>query len=234
MYFKNRAEAGRILADRLGAYSKTNSVVIALSPGAVIVGAQIAMRLHSTMMMLLTENITLPGENIPLAAITADNTFTYNNKFSTGEIEDMESEYLNFISGQRLEKLHNLHSLLGHGGEINRHLLQHHVVILVSDGLASGFSLDVAADYLKPVKTKRLIAATPVASISAVDKMHLVADELVCLSVIENYIDTDHYYDDNTVPPTEDLFKVVLTTPVHWDQHVPDVKKSDEKTRHFL
>lgn len=208
-----------MLAVKLDQYKYSNTAVVALTPGAVIVGAQLAMQLHATLMMLLTENITIPGENTPLASITSDNTFTYNNKFSTGEIEEFRSEFINFIESDRLTKLHHLHHLLGHGGEIHRELLRNHVVILVSDGLSTGLSLDVAADYLKPVKTKRLIAATPLASVSAVDKMHLVADELVCLSVVENYMDTDHYYDDNTIPSNENLLKVIMTMPVHWTQH---------------
>lgn len=219
MYFKNRAEAGQVLVEKLEKYQNVNCAVVALTPGAVIIGAQIAIRLHAMLMMLLTENITLPGENTPLAAITPDDTFTYNNKFSTGEIEELHDEFLGFIESQRLEKLHHMHSLLGHGGEIHRELLARRTVILVSDGLSSGFSLDVASDYLKPVKIDKLVIATPIASIPAVDKMHLVGDEIVCLSVIENYLDTDHYYDDNTIPPMDDLIKVITTMPVHWDQH---------------
>ena len=227
MYFKSRAEAGRLLADKLEQYKQSNTAVVALSSGAVIVGAQIAMRLHSALAMLMTENITLPGENEPLAAITSDNTFTYNNKFSTGELEEMHAEYLGVIEGQRLEKLHKLHALLGHGGEIHRELLTRHTVILVSDGLSTGLSLDLAADYFKSIKLQKLIIVTPIASVNAVDKMHLVGDEILCLSVLDNYIETNHYYDDNTVPPMEDLIKIITTTPVHWTQSVND-------GRHFL
>ena len=219
MYFKSRAEAGRQLADKLTAYNKINSVVIALTPGAVIVGAQIAMKLHSSLMMLLTENITLPGETEPLAAVTSENTFTYNNKFSLGELAEMHDEFINIIESQRLDRLHHLHALLGHGGEIHRELLRHRTVILVSDGLSNGFSLDVAADYLKTIKLERLIIATPIASVTAVDRMHLVGDGIACLSVIANYLDTNHYYDDNTIPDTDDLIKVLMSTPVNWDQH---------------
>jgi putative phosphoribosyl transferase len=216
-----------MLAQKLAPYKQENTSIVALSPGAVIVGAQIAMQLHSALMMLLTENVVLPGENDPLATLTSNNTFTYNDKFSTGELEDMRGEYLNYIEGQRLEKLHKLHALLGHGGEMHRELLNRRVVILVSDGLNSGLSLDVAADYLKPVKIKKLIVATPIASVPAVDKMHLVGDEILCLSVLDNYIETNHYYDDNTIPPVEDLIKIITTTAVHWNQSVND-------GRHFL
>ncbi|MEI9913757.1 MAG: hypothetical protein WDN66_02015 [Candidatus Saccharibacteria bacterium] len=37
--------------------------------------------------------------------------------------------------------------------------------------------------------------ATPVASVNAVDWMHVFADEIFCLSVVEDFIDNNHYYD---------------------------------------
>ncbi len=206
-----------MLAKKLEQYKQSNTTIVALSPGAVIIGAQIAMQLHSALTMLLTENIVLPGENDALAVIASNNTFTYNDKFSTGELEEMRSEYLGVIEGQRIEKLHKLHALLGHGGEIHRELLQRRTVILVSDGLSSGLSLDLASDYLKPVRVNKLIVVTPIASIQAVDKMHLVGDEIICLSVLENYMDTNHYYDDNNIPPMDDLMKIITSMPVHWD-----------------
>jgi len=225
MYFKSRADAGRQLAAKLDQYKSVNTTIIALSAGAVIVGAQIAMRLHSSLTMLLTEDIILPGEHDPLAVLASDNTFTYNSKFSTGELEMMQSEYLSVIEGQRLAKLRKLHTLLGHGGEIHRELLRRRTVILVSDGLNSGISLDLAHDFLKPVKVQRLIVVTPIASVHAVDKMHLIGDDILCLSVKENYLETNHYYDDNTIPPVDDLIKIVSMTPVHWDRSVNDGRK---------
>ncbi len=216
MYFKNRAEAGRKLADELLEYRVKNCAVIALSPGAVLVGAQIAMRLHADLMMLLTGEITIPGEDSVLAGVTSNNTFTYNSKFSSGQIDEMHSEYLGVIEAQRLEQLHKLHVMLSDGGEIKRDLLQRRVVILVSDGLSSGFSLDIAAEFLKPVKMQRLIIATPIASVPAIDRMHLVGDEIHCLSTIQNYMETNHYYDNNSIPSIPSIQKILRNTPVNW------------------
>jgi putative phosphoribosyl transferase len=216
MYFRNRAEAGRKLAEQLAEYRVKNCAVIALSPGAVLVGAQIAMKLHTDLMMLLTGNIVLPGEDTTLAGITSNNTFTYNPKFSEGELDEMRSEYLSVIEAQRIEKLHSLHVMLSDGGEIKRDLLRRRVVILVSDGLSSGFSLDIAAEFLKPVKVSRLVIATPIASVPAIDRMHLVGDEVHCLSTIENYMDTNHYYTDNSIPSMQNILKIMRNTPVNW------------------
>lgn len=218
MYFRSRADAGRMLADKLESYKTQNVSVISLNPGGVIVGAQIAMKIHGALAMLLTKDITLPGESMPMAAVSSDNIFTYNNMFSVGQLEEMKGDYRSYIEQERMQGLHTLHSLLGADGEINRDYLQRHVIILTSDGFQNGFSIDVAADFLKPVKAKKLIVATPFATVQALDRIHLLADEIHCLDVIDNFLGTNHYYEDNTMPGTDDLLKVIKNTPIHWQR----------------
>lgn len=216
MYFRNRADAGRKLAAKLDKYGKQNLSVVALSEGGVIVGAQIAMALHANMMLMLTENIYLPGENEAIASLGSTGTFAYNNMFSPGQLEELSMEYHQYIDSKRMESMHRLNMLVGHEGEIRPEYLRHHLIILVSDGLASGFSLDIAADYLKTVANKGLIIATPIASVPAVDRMHLVGDEICCLNVVDNYVNTNHYYDDNTIPPVFDLFRLMKNITLNW------------------
>jgi putative phosphoribosyl transferase len=104
--------------------------------------------------------------------------------------------------------LHDMHRSLGAEGLIRQDLIEHKHVILVSDGLSSGFSIDLAMEFLKPVPLKSIIVAVPFASVQAVDRMHILADDIYCLNVLEDYISTDHYYDTQDVPSHE----VVLET----------------------
>lgn len=216
MYFKNRADAGRQLAERLEAYRRSNCVVLALNPGGVMVGAQIAMGLHADLFMLATEEVRIPGEPVALAAVTAEDTFTYNPELSSGELDELAMEFHGLIESERLAKLHKLHTVMGPGGEIPRDMLRRRVVILVADGLKNGFELGVAANFLKPIDIKRLVVAVPVASVPAVDAMHLYGDELCCLYTAENLFEVDHYYDENVLPEVEGLHKIMRNTPLNW------------------
>jgi putative phosphoribosyl transferase len=216
MYFSNRAEAGRLLAKLLNDYGTQNTAVVSLSTGGVLVGAQIAMKIHASLSMLLTKNIFLPGENDPLAAVSSGNNFTYNRMFSVGQLDEMIQDYHSYIEQSRMQGLHELNIVLGSDGEIDKHKLQRKVIILTSDGFQNGFSLDVAADFLKPVNVKKIVVAAPFATINALDRIHLLADEIHCLDIIDNFLGTDHYYDDNTMPKTDDLLKVIRNTPIHW------------------
>lgn len=217
MYFKSRAEAGRLLAKRLEKYKAQNIVVVALDEGSAIVAAQVAMKLHANMLLYLVKNIYLPGETQALAGLSSTGTYTTNDYFSAGQLEDLSTEYHNYIDQRRMEANHELHKLLGRDGEINKNLLRHRVVLVVSDGLNSGFSFQACAQFLKTVAVKKVVAVTPLASVPAIDKLHLLSDEICCLSVTPNYIDTNHYYDDNTLPKMDQVLKVMRNITLSWE-----------------
>lgn len=89
-------------------------------------------------------------------------------------------------------------------------------VILVADGLPDAFLIDAAADYLKPYKIHQLVIATPFATVKAVDRMHILGDQIFCLDIIDNYISTDHYYDRNEIPPHEELVRNIHLVTLKW------------------
>lgn len=217
MYFKSRVEAGQKLAEQIAVkYQGTPCAVVGLSDGGVMVGAQIALKLGCVLTMLLSDTIELPREDTAIAGISQNGAVTYNSAFSPGQIEEFMSEYHGFIEQEKLTKMHEMHRLVGKGGLIRKDLLRDHNVFLVSDGLSNGFSLDIAAEFLKPIHIKKLIVATPFASVQAVDRMHILADEIFCLSVIEDYISTDHYYDTQDVPEHEMVVKTIEQIVSHW------------------
>jgi len=217
MYFDNREQAGQLLSvELLDKYRYENCAVVALSDGAVIVGEQIAKSLHCILTLLLVENIELPGEGVNFGGVSQNGGFTYNGMFSVGEIEEYESEYHGYLEEQKREAFGKINRLLGDGGLINEDMLRDRVVILVADGLDTGSSLDVAVDFLKPIRIKRLVVATPVATIQAVDRLHVLADELHILDVKTNFMGTDHYYNQNDIPSHEATIAKINQIVLNW------------------
>jgi len=216
-YFPSRQVAGSLLADELEAkYRYEDCAVVCLSDGAVMVGAQIAMRLHCVLTMLLTAPIKLQGETDVLAEINHMGGLTYNDMYSAGELEEIQAENFSYIEQQKLDRLFEMNELLGQGGIIKKDLLRGRSIIVVSDGLTSGISLHAAAEYLKPIKIQKLIMATPFASVGAVDQMHILADEILCLNVLGDIISIDHYYEDNAVPSHEKIIQVIEDIILNW------------------
>lgn len=217
MYFENRAQAGQILASELALqYRYDNCVVVALSDGAVLVGEQIAKELHCLLTMLLIEEVEVPGENVCFGGISQEGCFSYNGMFSAGEIEEYQSEYHGYLEQEKREAFQRMNRLLGEGGLIDKDILRDHVVILVADGLDTGISLDVSADFLKSIRIKRLIIATPISTVQAVDKLHILADEIHVLDVKENFMGINHYYENNDIPSHEETIAKINQIILNW------------------
>jgi len=217
MYFESRAQAGQILAGKLvEKYRYENCAVVALSDGAVQVGEQIASALHCILTMLLIEEIPIPGENMSFGGVSQDGGFTYNGMFSAGEIEEYTGEFHGYLEEQKREAFQRLNRLLGDGGIIDADMLRDHTVILVADGLDNGAAIDVAVDFLKPIRIKKLVVATPIATVPMVDKLHIIADELQILDVKENFMGTDHYYEQNDIPSHEETIAKINQIVLNW------------------
>jgi len=217
MYFESRGHAGVLLAEQLvERYRYENCAVIALSDGAVLVGEQIASALHCILTMLLIEDIEVPGEGMSFGSVSQGGGFTYNGMFSAGEVEAYTSEFHGYLSEKKREAFQKINRLLGDGGLINEDMLRDHTIILVADGIESGASIDAAMDFLKPIRTERVVVATPVAAVQVVDRLHMTADELHILDVKENFMGIDHYYEENTVPSHEETIAKINQIILNW------------------
>ncbi|MFA5392648.1 MAG: phosphoribosyltransferase family protein [Candidatus Paceibacterota bacterium] len=217
MYFQNREQAGQLLAAKLyDQYRYENCAVVALSDGGVLVGEQIAAALHCVLTLLLIEDIQVPGEGVGFGGVSQDGNFTYNSTFSSGEIEEYMAEFHGYLEEQKREAFQKINRLIGDGGVIANELLRNRTVILVDDGLYNSVDIDVAINFLKPICIQKLVIATPIASVSAIDKLHVSADELHILDVRENFIEVDHYYTENNIPSHEETIAKINQIILNW------------------
>lgn len=217
MYFEDRAQAGSLLAAQLvDKYRYENCAVVALSDGGVLVGERIAAELHCMLMMILSEDIEIPGEGMSFGGVSQNGNFTYNSELSSGEITGYTSEFFGYLNEQKREAFQRINRLLGDGGIIDLDLLRDRVVILVNDGFGDDASIGVALDFLKPVRIQRLVVAAPVATIDAVDRLHVAADELHVLDVKTNYLGVNHYYDNNDLPSHEETIAYINEIILKW------------------
>jgi len=90
-----------MLASQLMSYRHENTVVVALSDGAVQVGLQIAAELHATLTLMLMEAIDVPGEGEQFGNLDQDGEFVYNGMFSPGQVEDYYIEFHGYLEDKK-------------------------------------------------------------------------------------------------------------------------------------
>ena len=217
MYFESRAHAGAQLASQLfERYRYENCAVVALSDGGVLVGEQIAAQLHCVLTMLLVEDIEVPGESLSFGGVSQNGNFTYNSEFSSGEITEYTNEFFGYLEEQKRQAFQRINRLLGDGGIIDHDMLRDRTIILVDDGFKDAGVIAAALDFLKPIRTNKLVIAAPVAALSAVNILHIAADELHILDVKTNYFATNHYYDENIIPSHEETIDKINKIILNW------------------
>lgn len=158
----------------------------------------------------------MPRELQPLASMSTAGTFTFNHNLSHADLEEITTEMRPLIDQQRLETFQKLNRIVSKDGEINKKLLKNHTVIIVSDGLSNGMSIDVANDFLKSIVTKRTVIATPICNIGIVDRIHLLADDFYCIDVIEDGFPLAHYYDTNELPDHDTVMATMKNIALQW------------------
>ncbi len=199
MYFKDRLEAARELSKRLSRYVDDDVIIASLSESSRGIAKTIARELRGKSTDLISKAILMPGSSSSLGAVDQAGSFTYSRNLSDGEIAEYSSEFHKYIEAEKINKTREINRETIKSKPMERRDLAGHVIVLVADGIDDTALLDSAIEYLKPVRIKRLIAAVPIASVAAIDRLHITTDEIKCLSVTENYIDTDHYYDNSRV-----------------------------------
>lgn len=210
MYYDDRLQAGRIIAQSVrNRFSSLDTVVIALSEGGVVVGSEICDQIGCALMYVLSEPIEIPGEDIHIGSVDQVGGFTPNQELSRVEAKEFTDEFHGYIDDTKRQVFSEINKSIHNSYTWDPALLNDKNIILIDDGLGDCGAVDVALNMLKPVRTKRIIIAAPVADVSTVDHLHIVADELMLLDVRSNFLGTDHYYTDNNKPSKQDAVNFV-------------------------
>jgi putative phosphoribosyl transferase len=191
--FADRAEAGRLLADRLAGMNIAEPLVLALPRGGVPVGAEIARRLGAPLDVALVRKLGAPNQPELAVGAVADGTspeivLNTNLVRAMGLSEDFIAEEaareLAAIEQRRRDYARVRHPMSPAG----------RCVIMVDDGVATGMTMQAALRSVRRQGPARLIAACPVASREAVARLGKECDAVVYLSAPRRFRSVGGFY----------------------------------------
>ncbi len=194
-YFRNRAEAGRLLAAELARLELLDPVVLALPRGGVPVAAEVARALHAPLDLLMVRKIGAPQQpELAVAAvvegehpeIVIDDETLLMTGASRAYVADEAKRQLKEIERRREVYL----------GTAVRERIAGRTVVVVDDGMATGTTVRAALKALARMKPLRRVLAVPVAPASVVAALRGEVDELVCLSQPEFFHAVGVHYAD--------------------------------------
>lgn len=178
MRFKNRTEAGRLLAQELIKYKNKEGVIYALPRGGVPLGVELAAALHMPLDLLIPRKVGHPyNPEYAIAAVGERGGFVCNEE----EIAKVDQAWFKQqVEVERQEARRRRVDYLKNREGIAS---QDKLAILVDDGIATGLTMEAAIEDVKQGKPKKVIVAVPVAPDDTVVKLRHEVDEVVTLNV---------------------------------------------------
>ncbi len=177
--FKDRRDAGRRLAGRLSLY-RHNAVVLAIPRGGVPVGYEVARALGVPLDVIVPRKLPIPSDpEAGFGAVAPDGTVVLNEHLLAYlglSVEDIEK-----IVGEVLTEVRR--RVREYRGDRPYPSLKNKNVIVVDDGLASGYTMIAAVRAIKKERPGRVIVAVPCSPRTSVDRLEKEADEVACLAV---------------------------------------------------
>lgn len=195
MAFRDRSDAGRQLAARLGAYAGSgDALVLALPRGGVPVAFEVATALAAPLDLVLVRKLGAPHQpELAVGAVVdgASPEVVLNAEVATAFASDeyiasAKAAALREIERRRITYLRGRAAVDPSGRD----------AIVVDDGMATGATALVAVHALKRRGAQRVIVATPVAPPDAVARLAAEADRVVCLAQPEWFSGISAFYRD--------------------------------------
>ena len=208
MLFKDREEAGRILANALLHYAdRPDTLILGLARGGMPVAFEVARILKAQLDTLIVRKLGVPGQEELAMGATAAGGVTVINQ-SIMEQLNISAQALRAVIAKETEELNRREQAYRQGRPPPD--VSGRTVIVVDDGLATGTTMRAAIDALRKQDAARLVVAVPVGSRQACDDLRSEVDEIVCTQIPERFYSVGNWY-QNFSPTTAEEVRYLLS-----------------------
>jgi putative phosphoribosyl transferase len=191
--FRDRRDAGRQLAIRLDRYAGLQPVVVALPRGGVPVAAEVADRLRAPLDVIVVRKLGVPWQPELAFGAVAEGRVCVVNKALVQEAGIRPEDVDATIAREHAEVERRVRAYRGERSAVP---VDRRVVILVDDGLATGYTARAAIEQMRRRGAERVVLAVPVAPEGGAATMRRVADEFVALQTPPWFLSIGEHYED--------------------------------------
>jgi putative phosphoribosyl transferase len=211
MRFKNRKEAGQLLARRLENYANRQDVIVlGLPRGGVPVASEVARELKAPLDVFVLRKLGAPGhEELAFGAIASGGARVVDREI-TGALGISESEIERIAASERNELMRR--ELAYRGGRFPLNI-KGLTVIVVDDGIATGSSMRVGIKALRQLNPAKIVIGVPVAPLATAQRLKREVDEFACVKVPESFHAIGQFYEDFAQVSDREVIELLKSAP---------------------
>ena len=192
--FRNRAEAGRVLGERVAAeLGRREAIVLGLPRGGVPVARGVARALGAPLDVFLVRKLGYPGQpELAMGAIASGGVRVLNEQL-VAQLR-LDDELIDRVADKEEQEL--VRREHAYRGDRPQPDLDGKTVVLVDDGLATGATMRAAVEAVRRAGPERVCVAVPTAPPHALRELQGAVDELVWLLAPEPFHAVGLWYED--------------------------------------
>ena len=186
--FKDRIEAGMLLAAKLRKYKNDRGIVLAVPRGGVPVAYAVAKELEFPIDIVLTKKIGHPmNKEYAIGAASLSDYFIIPH-------EKVSEAYIHRELKAIRSRLNEMYK--SYMGDTEPEKLEGKTVIVIDDGIATGNTILGTVHMLRKSMPAKIIIGVPVASQSAVRMLSKEVDEVITVLIPEEFYGVGAFYED--------------------------------------
>jgi putative phosphoribosyl transferase len=209
--FHDRADAGRLLAEKLRHYADRDDVLIlGMARGGVPVAFEVAKSLRAPLDVFIVRKLGVPGhEELAMGAIASGGVRVLNDVVIRSTA--IQNEVIDRVTvRERIELERRELAYRGHQGTP---AVAGKTVILVDDGIATGSTMLAAVAALKQQKPARIVAGAPAAPMDCCDELRQMVDEFVVIARPDPFYSVGHSYEVFGQTTDEEVQDLLISSP---------------------
>ncbi len=191
--FRNRTEAGQMLASMLAIYARADVTILALPRGGVPVAFEVAKALQVPLDICLVRKLGVPDhQELAMGAIAMHDVLVINHSI----VEKLNISRDTIDRAIAIEKQELARRDRMYRGDRPFPSLRDRTVILIDDGIATGATLRAAISAIRQSDPAQIIVAVPVAPESTCTELLSVVDKVICLKKPEPLYSISYWYEN--------------------------------------
>ncbi|MDQ3836449.1 MAG: phosphoribosyltransferase [Thermoproteota archaeon] len=193
MKFRDRIDAGNLLAERLGESGPSPEMVLGIPRGGVILGDIVAKKLGADFDIVIPRKLGAPkNEELAIGAVMEDGT-SYINTYIVNALRIPE----NYIESERLRQAAEIRR---RSTTYRKQGLRYNItgrnIIIVDDGIATGATVIASAKWARKHRPSTLTIAVPVAPAQSVEVLEQESDSVIVLFMPQDFGSVGQFYEE--------------------------------------
>ena len=204
--FLDRQDAGKKLSMLLEKFKDENPIILAIPRGGIVTAYETIKKLGCKWDLIIPRKIGAPlNKEVAIGAISLDGTYIFNEKYIN--ILNISQEYIKTEIFEQTEEIKR--RLVKYKGNENFPDVKDKTIIIIDDGIATGFTIQAAIHSIKKHDAKKIILAVPVAPQDAISQLEKIVDEVICLIIPDEFYAVGLHYKSFEQTTDEEVFNIV-------------------------